>query len=337
MEKSTRVNGIIYALIMLLFILDAKTVIKGASDAVSLCLQTVIPSLLPFITLSILITASFAGKTIAVMRPISKLCRIPAGAESILLLGFVGGYPVGAQSIYDAWQNGALKRSDAWRMLGFCNNAGPAFIFGMTSALFSSPQVPWALWLIHIASAVIVGVILPGSGTQTHLTQKKRSVTLTQAVENSIVIMARICAWVIVFRVIISVADRWLLFAAGREIQTALCGLLELSNGCAQLFSLPLQGVRFVLCACFLSFGGLSVFFQTRSVTKELGLGFYFPGKILQTLFSLLLSLILQNFLFPASEILYCPAVVEIGVAIVIVLCWGILRKNSSNLQPCVV
>ncbi len=329
MNKSTRINGIVYAFTMLLFILDAKTVIAGAGDGITLCLKTVIPSLLPFIILSCLITGSVSGKPIKIMRPLGKLCRIPAGAESVMLLGFIGGYPVGAQSVYYAWKAGVLKEDDARRMLGFCNNAGPAFLFGMTSALFSPPTVPWALWIIHIAAAIIVGTILPGKPSHIHTNGNRRKMTPSQAVEYSIGIMARICTWVIVFRVIIAILDRWLLFAMPLELGIAISGLLELSNGCVGLYSVPVQGVRFVMCACFLSFGGLSVAFQTLSVTKELGAGSYFPGKILQAMISFLLAVLAQYYLFPASEWIYCPTVIILAVAAGIVLCTGFLRKKQ--------
>lgn len=337
MRKPKPCIGILYAGVMLLFILDAKTVIASAADGITLCLKTVIPSLLPFIIISILITGSIPGEPISVLRPISRLCRIPAGAESVMLLGFLGGYPVGAQSIYQAYHLGGIQKEDAHRMLGFCNNAGPAFIFGMTCALFSSPVVPWVLWLLIVISSLLVAIILPGGAKGGCCVQEKKQITLIQAAESSIGIMAKICIWVIVFRVIIGILERWMFFAFTTEFQVTAGGLLELSNGCSLLFSLPSQGLRFLLCASFLSFGGLSVLFQTLSVTKELRIGFYFPGKVLQTMFSLLFAYIFQDFLFPVCERVRLPIAIPVCAVAVIMITSLFLRKNSRNPKLSVV
>ena len=127
-------TGIGAASAMAILILDGKTAITGAQDGIALCLQTVIPSLFPFILLSILLTNTLLGHAIPLLRPLGRLFHLPSGSESLLICAFLGGYPVGAQTVSSLFQNGQLPRSTADRMLTFCNNAGPAFLFGMTAA-----------------------------------------------------------------------------------------------------------------------------------------------------------------------------------------------------------
>ena len=79
----------------------------------------------------------------------------------------------------------------------------------------------------------------------------------------------------------------------------ALSGLLELTNGCILLNSVPEESTRFLLCTAFLSFGGVCVLMQTVSVVKELGIRFYLMGKIFQCVISVLIAYMIQPFLFP--------------------------------------
>ena len=72
--------------------------------------------------------------------------------------------------------------------------------------------------------------------------------------------------------------------------QIALMGFLELTNGCCGLALIADVRLRFVLCSGILSFGGICVLLQTASVTKGLSLSGYLKGKLMQTVFSLLLS-----------------------------------------------
>lgn len=321
---------------MILLILDTKTAVSGAKDGIMLCLYTVIPSLFPFFILSAMITSNITGKSVDILCPIGRLCGIPEGAESLILLGLLGGYPVGAQAISDAYKQGQIKKSAAHRLLGFCSNAGPAFLFGIAGTLFHSAIIPWILWLIHILSALTVGIILPEKKRDTCQLRKSAPLTLPQAMEQSIHIMAAVCGWVVMFRVTLAVLNRWVFWFLPMEVQILLSGLLELSNGCVALHSLQAEGSRFVLCACMLAIGGLCVGMQTVSVTAAVGTGMYFPGKILQCLISVLIANTVQHFLFRPSECLALPVGIYICIFAVGSVLLLYLHRRKKVVAMCV-
>lgn len=295
-------TGLIGATGLIVLILDAKTAISGGMNGISLCLNTVIPSLFPFFLFSILLNNTLTGTQLAVLRPFGKLLGIPAGAESLMLLGFLGGYPVGAQCITESYKSKGLNRQDAHRMLGFCSNAGPAFIFGMGSSLFTRKSVLWLLWGIHIASALLTGLLLPNKSRRICTLPQGKHLTISQALNKAVCTIASVCGWVIIFRVLLSFLQNWCLWLIGNEEQVFVVGLMELSNGCYRLFDIASEGGRFVMCAGILGFGGLCVAMQTVSVTNGLGVGLYFPGKVIQGSISLLMSGLLQTVLFHPSE-----------------------------------
>lgn len=287
---------------MLMLILDAKNALLGARAGVELCYRTVIPSLFPFIVISIILGSNLTGIQMSILRPIGKLCGMPVGSESLLLLGLLGGYPVGAQGVHNAYANKSVSKQDAQRLLGFCSNAGPAFIFGMMGGLFQRSVAPWALWGIHILSAVIVGCILPKKSKTKCTLPSKPPASLTQALEQGLKTICVICGWIILFRILIAFVQRWILWIFPETMQILLIAVLELANGCCEMHTIANQGIRFIACSGILAFGGICVLMQTRSVSKDLGWGMYFPGKILQTVISILLASIVQLFLFPAVE-----------------------------------
>lgn len=311
-------TGIGASICLLIIILDTKTAIIGGLEGIELSLNVVIPSLLPFLILTHIIGKTFTGVEIPLFRPLNRLCGIPRGAESLFLLGFVGGYPVGAKSIENAFREGCIDAQDAKRMLGFCSNAGPAFIFGMAGRLFPTQAPLWALWAIHIISSLLVGCILPKKKTHPCLINNKTTADLPAAVESSIKTMGLVCAWVIVFRILITFLRRWFLWMLSPEGEIALIGLLELTNGCVHLNLTPSYGLRFVLCAMFLSFGGLCVAMQTVSVTKTIGTGMYFPGKILQSIFSIIMAAILQVLLFERNQRISISAPLLVALLVVL-------------------
>lgn len=307
MEKKHIHTGIAAALGILMLILDGKTGLLGAKEGLELCIRSVIPSLFPFFVLGILLTGNLWGYRIPILRPLGKAFGIPEGSESILITSFLGGYPVGAQSVGNAWRQGQITKTDAQKLLSFCNNAGPSFLFGIIAPFFTEGYVPWLLWCIHILSAWVVSVCVPRDYGTIRVT-KSSPTTLPQATGKSLGIMGGVCGWIILFRVCIAFLNRWILWLFPPAGQAGICGLLELANGCFSLSVIPEECVRFILCSGMLGFGGICVAMQTASVTEGLSLRYYFPGKLLQGAFSMLLAWLL----FPAGyllPLLLCPII----------------------------
>ena len=271
---------------MLILILDSKIALHGAQIGLELCIQTVVPSLFPFFVISILLTDTLSGREVAILKPISRFCKMPPGSESLLLVGLLGGYPVGAKCVHDTWKQGQISTWDAKRCLGFCSNAGPAFIFGMCGALFADYWTVWILWGIHISSALLVGHLLPQNVTEKMRAHISEGISLSCAMAQAISTMLSVCGWVILFRVIIIFFERWFLWLLPLNWQITIAGMLELANGCMGLISVESEGLRFILCSAFLGLGGLCVSLQTISVVGELGCGMYFPGKLMHCVIS---------------------------------------------------
>lgn len=324
-------TGIISALGLLLLILDAKTALNGAAEGIRLSLMTVIPSLLPFFILSMLLTSTLTGQRFHLLKPFGKLCGMPKGCESLLIIGLLGGYPVGAQAVSQAYRAGQLDKLNAQRMLGFCSNAGPAFLFGMVAVKFSSQWTAWALWGIHVISALLVGMLIPGKSDGSTILSTGKPITISEALERSVKTMAAVCAWVTVFRVIIAFLDRWFLWLLPVDVQAIVFGILELANGCCELEMIQNEGLRFITCAGILGLGGLCVTMQTVSVTGDLGTGLYFPGKLLQCTLSLFFAAILQYLLLPSAQRWQGAVYIMLITGAAFTLCAVFLRKKQKK------
>lgn len=275
---------------MLILILDAKTALLGAADGINLCLQTVIPALFPFFLLSNLLTSALYGKSLTFLAPLCRSIGIPKGAESILAAGFLGGYPVGAQCTAQAVREGRLSKDDGRRMLAFCSIAGPAFIFGIGSRIFTKAWMRWALWAIQIISALLTGLLIPGKAGEASQGPRQEILSFPAAMQQSTKNMAMVSGWVVIFRVILAFCDRWFLWLLPPWAQCVLRGILELTNGCCSLTQIVNEDVRFMLFSLLLSFGGLCVTMQTFSVCQNLDSSMYLPGKLLQAAISTLLA-----------------------------------------------
>jgi hypothetical protein len=144
--------------------------------------------------------------------------------------------------------------------------------------------------------------------------------------------MAGVCGWVILFRMIIAILEKRVIYGLPSGAQVLLTGILELTNGCCNLHRIDSHVVRYVLCSCFLSFGGICVAMQTASATAQLGMGQYFRGKVLQSIFSCAMAIMLLPVLFPdyRSKTVVSLSVFMLLVAATIIIFFKILKNNSS-------
>lgn len=275
---------------MLALILDGKTALSGAQEGLELCIKAVIPSLFPFFVLSNLLIGTLSGIRLPALRPLAKLFSLPAGCETLLISGFLGGYPTGAQAVMQAYQYNQVSKRQAERLLAYCNNAGPSFLFGIIAPFFPDRGMIWLLWGIHVLSAMLTAQLFCCREAAAAAACFPSEITITTALQNALRAMGLVCGWVVLFRTLIHLLRRWILWVLPKTFQLFLIGLLELTNGCLELDAVSGIAERFLLCSCFLSLGGMCVLLQTASVTQGLSLRYYLEGKLCQTLFSLILS-----------------------------------------------
>ena len=306
MKKRWRADAcLILCGILVWFLTDAGRVRAAAAEALTLCGESVIPALFPFLAVSGLLVSMGFGEWISPLFAglMGPLFRLPGQASSALLLGLVGGYPIGARTAADLYRQGLLTAGEAERLLAFCNNSNPVFLVSVLgSGVFGSVRVGVWLWLIHIFSALVTGILFRGGGRSAGRQHPARdfpcrsvsfSSAFVKAVRSAAAGMLSVCAFLVLFYVLASP-----LAALGGRLGTALVGIVE-------LFSLTplLTPNRFglILAAGCAGWGGLSVLCQTASVLDGSGLRFRncFWGKLTQGLLSALLAAVLSGYILP--------------------------------------
>ena len=318
MQKYHFLGSILAGIGLLILIFDSRLALEGAGTGIDLCIKTVIPSLFPFFVLSMILTKGLGDCIPDPLQKLGLMLGIPASGISVLIPAFLGGYPVGANCIGDLYRNNHISKEDAQRMLAFCSNAGPSFLFGMVSGFFPEQKTVWLLWMIHICSAVLTASAIPFEKSRDTVQNPSQTSRHADTILPAARAMALVCCWVVLFRVLIAFLDAWFFRRLPVWLQVLLMGALELTNGCCALPMIADANLRFLLCSCMLSFGGICVLFQTASVTKGLSLACYIKGKLMQTLFSFLLS---------------CAIVLDRGwyFAIFLPLCVILFRKAQNR------
>ncbi len=148
-------------------VLYPKEMVASAREGVEMCFNVLIPSLFPFFVVSNLtVSLGLADRLGSLMSPVMEpLFNVGGPCAPALILGLIGGYPVGARTVINLYTSGKCSKAEAERLLAFCNNSGPAFILGVVGAgIFESSSLGVALYLIHMAASLLVGLVFRGYG-----------------------------------------------------------------------------------------------------------------------------------------------------------------------------
>lgn len=316
--------------VSLALILWPDQAISAMRDGLKLCGNVILPSLFPFFVLSSLVVelgmSRYLGRLLEpVMAP---LFRVNGSCASALALGFVGGYPVGARTAIQLYENGQCSRTEAERMLAFCNNSGPAFILGVVgTGIFGSGSAGLLLYLAHLLASLLVGVLFrfykPSHRPQSRHVLSPQfhaasfPTAFTRSVTGALQSILNICAFILFFTVLLRILTYSGLLDSVSTLITALfapfgmdhiwaqrllTGLLEISSGVSSLTDGSLSG-RISMAAFMLGWAGISVHCQVLAFLGDSGLSMrtYVLGKLLHGLFSSAIAALLCG-LFPLSS-----------------------------------
>ena len=288
--------------VLLLWLLaDAAGVRSSVEEALSLCTRSVVPALFPFLVVTSMLLSLGFGELAApwlagLMEP---LFRVPGAGSAALVLGLVGGYPIGAATAGRLYREGLVDRQEGERLLAFCNNSNPVFLISVLGVgVFGSVRTGIWLWLIHVLSALLTGLAFRGGtppGRRRIPTDPPafRAVSLpgavVEAVRSSLQGMLSVCAFVIFFYVLAHP-----LAGLGGRSGAVLVGLLELFS-LTPLLTPDIFG--FILASGMAGWGGLSVLCQTAAVLEGSGLNasVCLRGKAVQGILSAGLAALLAG------------------------------------------
>ena len=312
----------IYLFLLSAFIMglicNSSACIDGASNAMFLCARTIIPSLFPFFVVSKMFTSlglsqSLGGRFQDIMRP---LFGVPGCGSFALIIGIVSGYPVGAQTVLGFYNDGLCDKTEAQRMLGFCNNSGPLFIIGIVGTMMlSSFATGVILYIAHILSALTVAFMFKfyKRHSSSHSPERRcRSKTLTFTESFTVSILESVkttlfvCGFIIFFAVLIEIIKFYriipmleiLLMRLGFEAEIAkgiIIGILEITTG---LESLTVSGASLPIINMIITFSGIGVIMQVSGIISNSGLSLkiFIAGKVIQGLLAGLYTFLLQYF-----------------------------------------
>ena len=273
--------------------------IDSVRHALSVCAQTVIPALFPFMVISELAVSLGAAKYLGkLLTPIFKpLFSLNEHGAAAFMLGALCGFPLGARTAVALYQRESLDEKDLTHVLCFCNNPSSAFVISAIGiSLFGSHHFGIALYVITLISALIIGVCLRFIYGKTREKSKKLTKEsqgektlgihiFTNAVADSAGAILTVCAFIVFFSALLGTLNAaFEPLATPNTVIAAVKGFFELTAGVTHICAHLRGEGALLLCAFVVGWSGLSVHFQIMAICKNCKISFrpYFISKAVQ-------------------------------------------------------
>lgn len=304
LKKISSFMSIIFFVMLIMF---ADTAKEGTLNGLNLAFRTAIPALFPFFVASTLLSQTGAITILSkVFSPIMhRVYGLPSECAGVLVLGFTGGYPVGVSATCELYKAKQIDKLQAERLLGFCNNTGPAFIVGVCGVgILGSVKLGLILYFIHIVSALICGKFfsLKGYKTQSYNKSIKKfdfATALVNGCEQAAQTSIKVAGFLTFFSVLIALL-RTINLNLPDICYPIIYSFLELTCGLMILHEVYIPThILMSIMSAMLAFGGLSVICQAFSIVKPMDISFKncVIGKILHTIVAFTLTLIVTRFI----------------------------------------
>lgn len=245
-------------------IIYPKEIADGIKSGLFLLGSNIIPSLFPFMVLSTYVAQCPFTSFLAQIgeKACLKIFKTNGYGVTAVILGLLGGYPIGAKTVAEFYESGRITKNEAERLFVWCINPGPAFVItSVGSFMLSSFTSGLILYASTLLSSLVMGFIMRflSDGTKTEYVSPPQK-NNTGAFVNSVAVggeaMLSVCGWVLTFSGISALAD---IFITDPSSSLLIKAILEVTTGCV---SAAAHRLTLPLVSAVLGFGGLAVIFQ---------------------------------------------------------------------------
>lgn len=302
-------------------IIYPKNTAEGIKNGFLLLGNNLIPALFPFMVLSSYISESSIANMISKLfeKPFKLIFKTSGYGVIPFILGSLGGYPVGAKTVCEFYENGKISENDAGRLLYWCINPSPAFLItAVGTFMLGNTKSGFLLYFSCLLASLTTGFFCRFLSNneirpiENHPQTSKGSIFVNSVSKGSEGMFA-ICGWVLTFCVLASLCDALNL---PYTLSYIIKSVGEVTTGCKNAVSSHLS---LPVIAGISGFGGFAVICQCASYSSRC--------KV-ETKY-----LICSRFIISALSTIYCSALLKLfpqcqNVSVII-------NKSTSSFTLC--
>ncbi len=257
-----------------------------------------LPSLIMFILLGELLTNyGFIELLNILFNPLLRLFKISSNQLYILIMSILCGCPSNAKYTVDLYKKNYISFKEANKILIYSYFSNIIYMITILYSLLNNTKYILFIFISHYCSNIILLFIFKEKKTYIkrydlkNILSEKKDFTyiLLNSIKNTLKICLNTLIIICFFSIIVSIIK----ITIGDNI--LLIGLIEITNGMYELNNISNELIKAIFILIFLSFGGISIHFQIKSVLKDTNIKYinFLVGRILQSILSIFIFIFL--------------------------------------------
>ncbi len=294
MKKTYKSILILVTLItlLILYLINSNIIVNAIIDYSILFLTKLFPvSLLFFIFSTLLIDYGL-------IELIQYYLKINTSSLYVLLISAISGFPSGAKYTKELLEKNLIDENTANKIIMFSHFPNPLFILGSVYLVLKDKEICLKLLLAIIISNIII-YIFSKDKKSTKNNIKKLTVpsnfsnVLSKAVTNAFNTLLLIYGTSLFFYLVATIITKYITLNTNSFI--ILNGFFDLTKGVFSTTLLNNLTLRAIYILIFISFGGLSIHMQVKSIITDTSIKYkyFFIGRIIGTILSLIIFILI--------------------------------------------
>ena len=290
----------ILIIISILVLINSNIVINSIIYSTKIFNNKIFPSLFPFFILSeLLINYGFIEFSSILFKPLMKLFKINSNCSFIFVMSMISGFPSSAKYTKDLYDKKYINSLEATKVLTFTHFSNPLFIIGFISLILNK-KIGLYILIIHYLTNIIIGLIFRkiikteiNTNNKINNNYQSFSNVLSNSIINGFKTLFLILGTMIVFLTITNIINEYI--GLNPLLKGIFNGALEMTGGINTISNLNISlKLKSTLIGMILSFGGISVHMQIKSIISNTDIKYY-PYLVARILHSALTGLIIFN------------------------------------------
>ena len=279
-----KIKKVSIVLLIILIIIRRPIIIGAVLESINIWITNIFPSLFPFLIISDLIISTDLINTITkyIGFIFNKVFKMSKYSSYVFIMSLISGCPSNAKYIKDLLDNNLINKDEAVKVLSMSLLYNPILILTITSYLTMEDSI--MILILNIIINLIIGFINRGVycdyDNNKELIPKDFSIILSisKAIDTLLLILGAL----VLFNTLSSLIT---------YNHPLIKGIFEITNGIKEINFINNYDNKLIFTGILMSFGGLSIHLQIKSILKNYNLEYslFYKSRIIHLILFLLM------------------------------------------------
>ncbi|MDD2238460.1 MAG: hypothetical protein PHH51_01060 [Bacilli bacterium] len=278
-----KIKKVSIVLLIVLIIIKRPIIIGAILESINIWITNIFPSIFPFLIISDLIISTDLINSITkyIGFIFNKAFKMSKYSSYVFIMSLISGCPTNAKYIKDLLDNNLINKDEAIKILSMSLLYNPILILTITSYLEIKDSI--LIIIFNVIINLLIGLFNRNveSNYTNHVELKPKDFNIVLSISKAIDTLLLILGVLVLFNALSAIIP---------YSHPLITGIFEITNGIKEINFIDNYDLKLIFTGLLLSFGGLSIQVQIKSILKNYNLDYslFYKSRIIHLILFLL-------------------------------------------------